>query len=246
MCEREKTMLKKINKKILCLVLSFSIIGISKVPFVFASEFNNIPSSIHISNRGDSITDAIYSSREHKLIEAAKLTDSSYSIRAVSNFLTIPRYKQTNNYYCGPASVQMIAKYVSGNSYSQSQLASYMNTTSGNGTVVYEMANGLRYYAHSQYAFSNLSSTALSNIRTSINSGYPVVYHVMTGSLRANYPFNSGHFIVGYGYSNLPVGGEYPSYYYYDPWYGNIIDDQALRSSYLQKAINDNAGYFIW
>ena len=41
-----------------------------------------------------------------------------------SNGLSVPLYQQANSYYCGPASVQMVVKYITGVYIQQSTLAS--------------------------------------------------------------------------------------------------------------------------
>ena len=45
-----------------------------------------------------------------------------------SCYPTVPTYKQENGYYCGPASLQMTLKHITGTKYSQSSLASSAGT----------------------------------------------------------------------------------------------------------------------
>ena len=75
-----------------------------------------------------------------------------------SETLSVPLYKQENNYYCGPASVQMVLKYF-GYTATQSKLGSIMNTNSSDGTYVYQIANGLNSYLGSgKYAYRSYPS----------------------------------------------------------------------------------------
>lgn len=60
-----------------------------------------------------------------------------------SNGLSVPLYQQANSYYCGPASVQMVVKYITGVYIQQSTLASSMGTASNGGTHVYRVAQEL-------------------------------------------------------------------------------------------------------
>jgi hypothetical protein len=92
-----------------------------------------------------------------------------------SGILGVPLRQQEYVYYCGPASAQELLDYEwgytgSSSKYSQSTLATYMQTDPVNGTYVYKVTDGLNYYKdpnksplstwNSGYIYSDETTTA--------------------------------------------------------------------------------------
>lgn len=192
-----------------------------------------------------------YYSEESQNIINSKISESEAFLknlnlqqRAAVRF-TMPGYLQDNSYYCGPASVQNVVKFLTGTYYSQGTLASDLATTTS-GTYVYKVAEVLRaktganyeYTLNSQYNYWNAMISAT-------NGGYPVVYNVLTSALSSAYPFASGHYIVGTGYAT----DNYIIYscYYFDPYYlSGVSGARAVNKDQMNNAINQNGGYYIW
>lgn len=165
-----------------------------------------------------------------------------------TKYLDVPLYQQANSYYCAPACVQMVVKYLNGALISQSTLANNMGTASSGGTYVYRVTQelnnrvgGYQYTGTWEYSFSN-------GLVYSIDKGKPVVCHVMTGSL-PNYPtsVNTGHYIVTTGYYIAFSGSTSTSNCRYnDPHFNNnYYGTYTCSIAKMTTAINANAGYYI-
>lgn len=167
-----------------------------------------------------------------------------------SNGLSVPVYQQANSYYCGPASVQMVVKYITGVYIQQSTLASSMGTASNGGTYVYRVAQELNSRCGSgTYQYVHTSEASFSDsLIYSINKGRPIIAHVMTGGLpNYNYQSNSGHYIVVRAYSVSFSGtSSSTTCQYNDPHYNSkYYGTYTCTMSQMLSAINANAGYFI-
>ncbi len=114
---------------------------------------------------------------------------------------TPPNYKQINNYYCGPACLQMVLKHITGTEYSQTTLANAAGTNRTDGTYVYRMRNVLNSY-QSTYTYAYTLVTSVSDLSNKIESSCtynaPVIFHAMTGSLATYSGNNLGHYLVGH------------------------------------------------
>lgn len=169
---------------------------------------------------------------------------------AGSKTLNVPLCKQENNYYCGPASVQMVLKYF-GYTATQSKLGSIMNTNSSDGTYVYQIANGLNSYLGSgKYAYIYTSELSFgTKIVPSIDAGYPIVCHTQTKKLPHYDGHASGHYVVVIGYSwaqGGSTGGRETILTFNDPnnvskYYGRY----TCTYTEMNSAINANAGLYI-
>lgn len=85
--------------------------------------------------------------------------------------LNVPHKTQENNYYCGPASVQMVLAY-KGKNVSQSTLASRLGTTSANGTSAgANVPNALNYYLGNRYGWHWQAWSDVSGMRSKIYAG---------------------------------------------------------------------------
>lgn len=118
-----------------------------------------------------------------------------------SCYPTVPTYKQENGYYCGPASLQMTLKHITGTKYSQSSLASSAGTASSIGTYVYKMRDVLNSrQSKYKYAYTTVSSQSdlQKKVTASIAKEAPVIFHAKTGSLQMYNGTNLGHYVVGH------------------------------------------------
>lgn len=216
--------------------------------YVFATEQNAIAINSDAPDRND----------PHRLLEieevnkrideyfANKISPASSS----SNGLSVPLYKQDNSYYCGPASVQMAVKYITGITYQQSVLANSMGTSSSGGTYVYRIANEMNARCGSgTYQYAHTSEASFSgSLIYSIDKGKPVICHVKTGALpNYNYQSDTGHYIVAKGYYVAYSGSSSSSTCQYnDPHYNsNYYGTYTCSMSTMLSAINANSGYFI-
>lgn len=80
-------------------------------------------------------------------------------------------YKQETNYYCGPATVKMTVKYLTGRILSQSALAREMGTVSNGGTSISRSLAAIRKYTGQYYQFAAFSRT---NVKYNIDRNRPV------------------------------------------------------------------------
>lgn len=182
--------------------------------------------------------------------------------------LPVPYYAQEYSYYCAPACVQMVIKYLTGTYYSQSILASLLGTTTS-GTYVYMVAqvlNNLKTNDGYYYGYNTIyQKDIIYAFRYAISRGYPVIPNVLTTTLNNLYSLNnlspSGHYIVvkGYNYAE-DNGGNITRYYGENPmtpqWHNftylepfdlfGFGGSYTIPSSQMNSAIAANTGYFIW
>lgn len=130
--------------------------------------------------------------------------------------LNVTHYSQSNGYYCGPATAQMILKHKGksssadkGTSLTQANVAStsYLGTTSSTGTpwASKRMATGLTKWIGSQ-TYQQVQSPSVSVLKgafvSSANAGYPLA--VSTVEFANGDPTSKtiGHWIVGRSYDS--------------------------------------------
>lgn len=168
----------------------------------------------------------------------------------MARILSVSITQQSNTYYCGPASVKMTLDYLTGNNYSQSDLATAMGTNQTDGTLVYKIPLKLNAeLGNGTYEYVSTSDVRLADsVMYSINSGKPVICNVKTGALpNYNWVSNTQHYIVTYGYNyNSQSGASVSNLYYNDPHYNNSYYGQYIATvSQMNAAINNNFGYYI-
>lgn len=138
-----------------------------------------------------------------------------------SKVLDVPLYQQENGHFCGPASVQMILSYLTGNKIEQETLKNDMGTNSS-GTMVYKIQqrlnesvsnNTYNYFLPSDVTFSN-------RLIYSIEKNRPIVCHVIPSRLTSSQTSTStGHYLVATGYHAGFSGSTYvETCYYNDPY----------------------------
>lgn len=152
--------------------------------------------------------------------------------------LRVPHFEQQNGYYCGPASVKMVADYLNGNSYSQSYYANELGTTRDgtdmtliSGVLNNETSAGYRYYS-----FNNMSEW-LGEIKYALTRGYPVIADIDTRGYNWGYQV-AGHYIV---ISGLDL--------YYDgisPYSEGEIENKVNRVVQEVKINDSNTRSIYW
>jgi hypothetical protein len=192
---------------------------------------------------------------------------SSYAYEYLYNrVLNVPTYKQEKSYWCGPACLQMVIKYVTGSTISQATLASEAGTTATHGTFVYRMAEALRANSVNSKYYSIYDVDFDTTLRSSLDKRIPAIAHLCTRYLPVYNGKNYGHYVVlrgRYIYINAPgiepqsvketCGGELAqaiyinNVYYTDPFDGRpgVYGRHTVPLSVMLMAIKDNAGYFI-
>ena len=80
-------------------------------------------------------------------------------------------YLQETNYWCGPATVKMVVKYVTGRVLSQGSLAREMGTSSNGGTRISESRAALRKYTRQDYDYDRFSRKT---VKSNIDRNHPV------------------------------------------------------------------------
>lgn len=120
-------------------------------------------------------------------------------------YISFPRFKQKNSYYCGPASALTAiygmgkAHMVSGSTYNAKQdtLASNMGTNS-NGTFVWRMRNELRKYGTYQYNYyyQPTKSNMRSIITGSLLTDNAPILHALTHHFSYYQGYSTGHYLT--------------------------------------------------
>ncbi|MBN2286387.1 MAG: C39 family peptidase [Tissierellales bacterium] len=169
-----------------------------------------------------------------------------------SGALSVPVYEQEYDYYCGPASVQMVVKYEKGIKYSQDTLASDMNTNSSDGTYVYKVTDELNSkIGANSFQYIDIFDGVLENdILYSIDHDCPLIYQANRNDLEG-YVTDGGHFIVGYGYEWYASGASgYSNAFYIDSYGGSSgggypLGTHSIGMADLEDAIDNHADYYI-
>lgn len=141
-------------------------------------------------------------------------------------------YRQVTNYFCGPATAQMVIKYVSGSLLSQYTIASYARTSPNTGTSASNVAAAIRYYSGHGYTIVNgfNRDRAVSNIRQ--NRPVPI-------NFQCRY---LAYWNYGSAMHHSPIKG-YTSggFYIHDSWKGA---DRWAASTEVRNAVNYHYG--LW
>lgn len=190
---------------------------------------------------------------EEKYAEASQYNESKKLMRSSnSNFLSVYQNVQETDYWCGPASAQVVIRYpgVDGRLIAQSTLARDMGTNASDGTYVYKLAQEVSAYSwYYDYGYSSNYEKHFSNVVVKmIDDGHPMIYHVDTRTLNPQYSFSNGHYVVGSGYSWGASGSSgYMNVQYFDPWRDSSINGKrSISADRMSQAINNQAGYYIW
>lgn len=234
-------MKNKIYKIVVCLLIC-----VFTVMPVKAAENENLNIDIPISEKIKN--EQILEKKEEKII----LRSSTHE----SKRLNVTAFQQNSLNYCGPACVQMAVYYLTGNYYSQTELANYMGTDSS-GTYVYQVKNGLNaYIGQNYYAYKTLSQLDIvQGTKSTINDNHPVVANVNPAVLYGS-TTSTQHYvlIIGYDYtwpgtpvsSTSNVNATYPKYITYIDPYGEHFGTLTVSADLMRSAITNCTGYYIY
>lgn len=156
--------------------------------------------------------------------------------------MNITHYFQgTGNNWCGPAAGKMVIEYINGSSPSLATLASEMETDDGKvGTFVNDVQASIAYYTGVPYEVSDVAyGNFYNNVKTDFDADFPVIYDVDVYVLDKSYDPNTGHYLVGAGYSS---SGQL---YYSDPGRTSNYEKTVSQSSMI-SALEGNGGYYIY
>ena len=222
----------KLFKGFLCMVLSFSILGIDAI---HAEETG----SNGISEEGKKYLQ----SEEYKEKIKAKnewMSKQPMLYRSAGR-MNIKHRKQYTNTWCGPATAQMIIEYVTGVIVTQGDLAVEARTDVGKvGTYVDDLAIVVATYTDVPYESASVyNGNFYNNVKTDFDHDFPVAYDVDAYVLDKFYGKPTGHYLVGAGYSSSG------SLYFVDPFKDSDYNGTASQSLMLE-ALKGNGGYYIY
>ncbi len=157
-------MKKSLTQKLLALILSAVVFTAFTGVTVFAetSPSTDVDGDLSIN---EGAKPYIASAKDNQLVQE-KLSKVNSSIRANSVsgsdnwycILPVTVFKQTNNYYCGPATTKQVLHYINGTSLSQSTYAGELGTTQ-NGTTMTKIDDVLnKHQTRNRYTYSEFNS----------------------------------------------------------------------------------------
>lgn len=183
--------MKRLFKVFIVMLISMTILGIHtniNASTTDETDENGIVTDSDILNGGienrktRSFGSVAYTGSAQKQEIANSIESGTYSLKSISarsldygnRRLAVPHRTQQNDYYCGPASLQMVLAY-KGKNVSQSTLASQLGTTSQYGTPAgSNVANVLNYYLGNIYGWSWHSYWDIDGLRAKIVAGTTV------------------------------------------------------------------------
>lgn len=146
--------------------------------------------------------------------------------------LPMTYYRQVTNYFCGPATAQMVVKYVSGSLVSQYTIASYAGTSPNSGTSAYNVAKAIRTYSGDNYVVLNGFNRDRAVLNIQRNRPVPI-------NIQCRY-------LAYWGYRSAmhhsPIKGfTSGGFYIHDSWTGA---DEWAASTEVRNAVNYHYG--LW
>ena len=138
--------------------------------------------------------------------------------------------KQVTNYFCGPASIHLMARYLNGTWYDQWTIAYYMGTPSMGMTDVDSELRGLRRYASSSIWMGGSFNRDV--VTANIGRKVPVVPNFNTRYISYWGGYVAGHYSPIKGYTS---GG----YYVHDTWQG---PNMWCSSTEMWNGVNYHTG----
>lgn len=162
--------------------------------------------------------------------------------------LSIHYFGQELAYSCGPASVRMILRHVTGSTYSESVIRNNTNYDPTSGTYLVDLVNYInqvqsfnsysRKYGQTK---ANMNTHLLRSIK--VNDAPAIIGVVESASTSFPYNGTGGHFIVVYAYKSTK-----DSAMVCDPWAGYVSDPTNERYEISTDDLYDgydsiNCGY---
>jgi len=123
------------------------------------------------------------------------------TVKPVNIKFGITAFKQTNDYYCGPATVKQVINFNTGTSKSQAFYAGKLGTTTA-GTDMTKIAGVLNtYQSRTTYKYLSFTSQLMWRNRVAMNtpSGIPTVMDISSKATNWLYETN-GHFLNTAGF----------------------------------------------
>ncbi|GAA6238670.1 MAG: hypothetical protein SPLM_07860 [Spiroplasma phoeniceum] len=170
-------------------------------------------------------------------------------IKHKSISLPVELFYQETNYWCGPASVQMVINYVANKKISQEKLANYLQTVK-TGTYPRNIPAILNKFTNQNnhkytrkilglnYGLTEKEQKIFYNdVNNSLKHNFPVIL-----SMHDKYPWNNHmirHLIVIHG---IQVSEKFEKYTYLiaDPWSGEVEVKQSQISSLFTYDANSS------
>ena len=250
-------------KRFLSVLITLSLLS-TMTAVSFAAETNPSNHSINSINFNCINSDNITFTQEeiaeqiainNRLREEAIQMDTQISTNGIADrvIYTAPvtQHQQINNYYCGPASTQMVYEGITGDtSHDQEWFADELGTSKA-GTSSDQIAATLKDLTGKNYSVTNVlksnqdQTDLYNNISNSLKKGFAVVVNVK--EVPGRYTSTSGHFMVVYqSFIDLAYGIGTVYYTYNDPHYNDDYYGTYPISSYdLLKAISSNSGNYV-
>lgn len=180
-------------------------------------------------------------------------------IKIVDHCLDVKESTQETNYYCGPATIQMVLNY-HGINVSQDQLAKEVNITTDRGTEYVDLCRVVNKYVHGkEYQVQTMEMNDTNpilyqqfeqRVKKDIASGNPVFLTVNLNTLYPTLP-SANHLVVCTGYASYENTDEIVYYYILDPYY--VVQEkfdgalQKVPKETLFKSIYSNVEpAYIW
>lgn len=180
-------------------------------------------------------------------VEDVEETDDSSDMSAKATWYYLDNtfyvYNQSTYYYCGPAAVQAVLRYINGSASSQATIANGCNTSSENGTYLSDMITYLnKKQSTNTYkaSYSSSSSILKSKIYTDIvTNDIPLIIGLAFSSGDGWLYDTTGHFMSVYG-----VASDKSSFALADPWIGYSGSGlSSYSSSYTKTASTVYSAY---
>lgn len=196
----------KKNLKLMLVLALAGILVFSTTVIGYAADTSQLPQNSKMKD------EAYWNEVEKLKDEADGYSDAVLSTKSGGHkTLDVPKRKQINSHYCGPASVRMVLLY-HGIDQTQSYIAGKIGTTDA-GTDIAPIKTYLNSQVGSgKYTYVNISDIKFSDgLVYSIDKGYPLICMIQTNKLWYYYGHTSGHYVVVKGY-DWPVEGPNSTY----------------------------------
>lgn len=220
--------MKKIIKLFLCIFISLQITACTKKDNSLSDvEFAEVEESQPQAKQDTQLKPEFIQNEEPT--EEAKPSDNS-----VKHIISVPFHLQENNYYAGPACLQMTLES-HGIAKSQDELAQQMNTDPMTGTEYQNLADIVNTYLYTpnpgpgvpgyrvQYVSSSddraaLTSLFLERFCTDVSTNDPVFMGLDLNGLYPDMPHVT-HMVLLIGYSQNTQTGDIETIHLLDPYY---------------------------
>ena len=192
--------------------------------------------------------------RQERAIRVHNYANEALKKRAITK-LNVPVYAQVTKTHCGPASMQMVLKFLTNTKFDQYTLGREMGMTS-NGVTIDAMYRMINQHSDVSYDIGYASEGILDeDIIYNIDQGYPLTYDVNTTLLDGWNNIDAKHHIVGYGYETTSRG--ISNVWYIDPYNPDEFKNVAVGDTYgkkdisysdlleTMKLLDNNDGYYL-